>query len=86
MATLKLKPKQLEVLKEIQAQKAQVSKLFGELNQKESLTLELIFEANDIAVSEITNVQLTPDSLEYEYKPKESKTKKSKKVESKIEE
>lgn len=78
MATLKLKPKQLAVLQQIQAEKAQINKIFKELNDKEALTLELIFEANDIAASTVGSVQLTADSLEYEYKVKEPK--KSKKI------
>lgn len=78
MNKLKLKPKQLAVLQDVTQQKAQLSKAFQELNQKETLILELIFEENGVQGT-ITSVKLEQDNLLYELAPaKELKEKKQK--------
>lgn len=67
MNNIKLKPKQLAALRNIQSQKAQLQKLFQEFNEKESLVLELIFEENGV-IGTPTDVKLLEDSIDYEIK------------------
>lgn len=80
MNKIKLKPKQLAVLQQIQAEKAQISKMFQSLNEKETLVLELVFEENGVTTTEIKDVKLEQDTLTFDYvvavEPKEKKKKK----------
>lgn len=79
MNKIKLKPKTLAALNKIQSEKAQLSKIFQELNAKESMILEFVFEENGVTVEEVTSVSLDTDSITYDYKTKtEPKTKKRK--------
>lgn len=59
---IKLKPKQLSTIQEIQQRKAQLNKAFQDLNDQESLLLELIFEASEIS-GKVSNVKLEKDSI-----------------------
>lgn len=83
MSKIKLKPKQQAVLQDIQNQKAQLQKLFADLNGKESLVLELIFEEHGV-VGTISNVKLDKDILEYELTPVKSEKTKKIKVKEKV--
>jgi hypothetical protein len=77
MSKLKLKPKQAAMLNEIQTKKAELQKVFAELTNKESMILELIFEAEDIHPP-INNVKLEGDLLEYEVEEETKPVKKTK--------
>lgn len=68
MNKLKLKTKQKAILDEIVAQKTEISKLLNQLNIKENLVLELIFEENEV-VGTIGSVRLEGEYLEYEFVP-----------------
>lgn len=82
MAKIKLKPKQLAALTQLQSEKAQLSKIYQELNQKESLIVELIFEENGIdSVDLISSLKLDAGCLEYELKVEPDKSKKKKRAE-----
>lgn len=75
---IKLQPKQLALLNEIQKKKQELSAAFAELNSKESLILELILEVAGISSSDVTEVTLNQDSISYKLKEKKSKDKKPK--------
>lgn len=81
MNVIKLKPKQLELIKQTTTQKAELSKLLQEVQQKELLILELLFEQHDV-VGEVHNIKLQDDTITYEVTPeavKEEKKSKAKK-------
>ncbi len=83
---IKLRPKQLNAITEIQAKKQQITNLFQELNEKEGLLLNLIFEASDIDVAVVTNIKLDGEFISYEEKIVSNETQlKKKKVKSKDE-
>lgn len=65
MSTLQLKPKQTESLQRVLAQKNELNTLIAQLQQKESLILELIFEAAGIT-GDLFDVKLEGDKLTYE--------------------
>jgi len=80
MAKLKLQPKQAAALAQFQAQKQQLATALQEVNQKESLVAELIFEAAGVDITTIENLKLEEDSLVYDVKEaKEAKPKGKKK-------
>lgn len=65
MSKIQLKPKQKATLEEIVVQKTELAKLLQQLNNKEQLILELIFEQNEITGT-IGSVKLEGEYLEYE--------------------
>jgi len=76
---IKLREKQLVALTNISNQKAQINKLMADLNQSESLILELLLEEAGIT-NQVNNIKLdngfiTFDEIVAEQKPK-GKTKK----------
>lgn len=77
MNKIKLKPKTLAALSKIQSEKAQLSKIFQELNAKETMILEFVFEENGVTVEEVASVNFDTDSLIYEYKLAKAKRSKS---------
>lgn len=62
---IKLRPKQLSAITEIQNQKQQLSKMFQDLNEKESLLVTLIFEAADLDVNTVNGVRLDGEFIAY---------------------
>lgn len=78
---LKLSPKQLLSLQQVQTQKQQLNTLFQDLNQKEGLIVELVLEMNSIDSTKVDNIKLDGEYLTYQdrtenVKPKEEKKKK----------
>lgn len=70
---IKLRAKQLTALNNLQSQKKQLSDTFQDLNQKESLIIELLLEENNIT-NPIASVKLEGEFILIE----ESETEKSK--------
>lgn len=79
MLQIKLRPKQLTVLSQIQEQKKQLNGLFQELNNKEVMLLELVFEENNINTP-VASVKLNGDNLEYELQDEKKEVVEEKKV------
>lgn len=81
---LKLSPKQLLSLQQVQTQKQQLNTLFQDLNQKEGLIVELVLEMSSIDSAKVDNIKLDGEYLTYQdkdeninVKPKEEKKKKA---------
>lgn len=55
---IKLRPKQLAAINEIQQQKQQLSKMFQDLNEKESLLISFVFESADEVVEKASEIKL----------------------------
>lgn len=55
---IKLRPKQLAAINEIQQQKQQLNKMFQDLNEKESLLITFVFESADEPVEQASEIKL----------------------------
>jgi len=55
---IKLRPKQLAVINEIQQQKQQLTKMFQDLNEKENLLITFVFESVDELVEQASEIKL----------------------------
>ncbi len=60
---IKLKPKQLEQIAQIQNQKAQLNKMFSDLNEREAAIISLILEINEVAPETVGTVDLKEGNL-----------------------
>jgi hypothetical protein len=69
MTTIKLRPKQLNAINNVQAQKQQLNALLQEANHKEVQLLELFLEEKAIQ-GEISNIKLEGDSLSFDVSEK----------------
>lgn len=64
---IKLKPKQLASLTQIQQKKAQLQSMFQDLNTQETVILELVLEGAGVD-GDISDVKLEQDSLVFQVK------------------
>jgi len=73
---VKLLPKQLEVLTQIQTQKQTLNKAFQELNEKEGLLMSFVLETAGITEADVKQVELKEGNLVINLKEVEAKDKK----------
>lgn len=66
--TLKLSPKQLAAIQQIEAQKQQLANMTQDANNKQSLVVELAFEAVGIDIATAEQIRLEGDSILYDVK------------------
>lgn len=78
MATIKLRPKQVQAIAVIQAQKQQLNAAFQDLNAKETTILELILEEKGYE-GEVSNIKIDKDVLSFDMVIKPAESKKGKK-------
>ena len=64
--TLKLSPKQLAALQQTEQQKQQLTTMTQDVTAKQTLIVELAFEAAGIDITTVNQVRLEGDSLVYE--------------------
>lgn len=77
---IKLRPKQLDQLVQIQTQKQNINKLFQDLNQREGLLVDLIIEEANV-VSKVINIKLDKEELVLTLAPQNPGKQKKKKIE-----
>lgn len=80
MASIKLRPKQLTALANLQASRQQINAALQKLNQEEATLLELILEEKGIE-GEISNLKLEEGTLTFDVK----EVKKGKKAKGEVE-
>lgn len=76
---IKLSEKQLGAIVDVQQKKAQINNMLQELNQKEALILELIFEMKEVK-GEVSALKLEEDTLVFDLAEKAEKVKPKKQV------